>query len=116
MSTRMALEGDGLVDVNGVAARPPAAGIGRIDVHDRALAADLGGKNGKADEAGLLVGPRDRQHRLAAALEPALAGRDHARRALGHGHLESAVEQAADAAPSMAMERRDTARLEVDPI
>src|SRR6186997_3082268 len=116
MRTRMTLERNRLVHEHGVAARLAATRVGRIHVEDRALAPDLRGQHREADEAGLALAGRDREHRLAPALEPALAGPDHVRRAVGHRDLEPPAEQAPDAAATVTMTRGHAARLEVDAV
>ena len=93
-----------------------ALGVLGIDVHDRRPATNLGRQDRDPDEARRPVRRRDREHRLATALEPRAARRHHPRRRLAHPYLQRAREQAANAAAAMPMRERDAAGREIDPI
>src|SRR5260370_35876907 len=99
-----------------MAAGPAPRRLDGIHVEDRGPPGNRRGQDRDPDETRLRVARGDGQHRLAPALEPRLARRDRAGRALAYRHREAALQETADAAALMPVERRDAARLEVHPV
>src|SRR6266540_1026433 len=106
-------EGNRLVHEHGVGARLAARGLRGIHVDDGALAADLRGQHGHADEGRVLVLGGHGEDGLPPTLEPRVPRAHGPRRPFAHRHVETPAQEASDASAPVTVPRRDGAALEV---